>query len=653
MKCFLGILLCLVGCGFPQVNISTYDEYIKTWNESVVNPSSFWDQEAHLVEWDTPYSSVWKEPTGPENAFVGSWFVDGKINAAYNCVDRWAKKFAKENALIWISEEDTAENRVERIFTYKDLSRQISRCASALKSMGVQKGDRVAIWLPMLPELIISQLACAKIGAIHTVIFSGFSAKSVQERILDSTCKVVITTDEALRRGKTIPMKESLDPYLEECPFVEHVVVVQRTSAMIFMKDDRDVFWDKVILQESKSTAESMNAEDPLFILYTSGTTGKPKGIVHSTGGYLVYVTSTMKNTWKPQGLYNSPKKKPKQDVWFCTADIGWITGHSYITYAPLALGMVVVIYEGAPTYPHDDKLWEIIDRHHVSLFYTSPTLIRSLMAKGESFTTKYSLSSLRVLGSVGEPINPEAWMWYYTHVGKNRCPIIDTYWQTETGGYVMAPIAGVTPLKAGYCSKPCFGIQPVIVKKSKALCIAKPWPGMMRTIYGDHERFLKTYLYPYKGLYFTGDKALIDKDGLYRILGRMDDVIKVSGHRLGTAELENAITSFSVVAEAAVVGVPDDIKGQSIVAFVVLKQGQTALPKDIQQHVRLELGAFSVPKEVIIVDDLPKTRSGKIVRRLLQALFLGNPLGDTSTLANPDSVEKIQKVLLPAVKKR
>jgi acetyl-CoA synthetase len=613
-------------------------DYKSKWKNSVEDFEQFWQEQAKMVLWDHLYEKVWQKPLGIEDKFVGRWFVNGKLNIAKNCVERWQERYFDAVAFTWLGEDNQ-----ERIFTYGQLAEKVNKLANFLKSQGIVKGDRVCIWLPMVPELIISQLACAKIGAIHSVIFAGFSPNNVYERILDAECKMVITIDEAMHKGKKIKMKEALDPFLANSSCVNKVLIVQRTHCALELNSRRDLLWENAV--EKMSTycdSASMDAEDPLFILYTSGTTGKPKGIVHSTGGYLIYVMSTMRSCFNVHGLIDGDSRR---DTWFCTADIGWITGHSYVTYAPLALGVKFVIYEGAPTYPHEGRLWEIIDRYKVTHLYTSPTLIRSLMVKGIDEVKKYSLLSLKVLGSVGEPINPEAWQWYYTNVGHNCCPIIDTYWQTETGGVIISPMAGVTPLKAGSCSYPLFGIEPVIMPGDGALCIKRPWPGMMRTIFKDHQRFLSTYLNVHEGFYFTGDEAYHDEDGYYWIIGRLDDVIKVSGHRFGSAELERAVTSFPSVVEAAVIGVPHAIKGQSIIAFIVLKEGQKASKEDIVKHVQKVHGVISTPDEVFFVEELPKTRSGKILRRLLRDIVLGKRVENTATLVNPSCIEKIRAI--------
>jgi acetyl-CoA synthetase len=575
-----------------------------------------------------------------------TWFADGELNVSYNCLDRHlGTPTAKKTALIWQGE---IEEDVKKL-TYEKLHREVCKFANVLKSRGIKKGDRVAIYMPMVPELAIVMLACTRIGAIHSIIFGGFSSEAIKGRVNDSDCKILITSNDARRGGKHIGLKEIADVALEETPTIEHVIVVKINDEPCPMKEGRDVWYhDEMAGASEKCPAEHLNAEDSLFILYTSGSTGKPKGVVHVTAGYLLQVSLTHKLVFDVHD----------DDIHWCTADIGWVTGHSYIVYGPLANGATSLMFEGIPTYPDAGRFWQICDKFGVTIFYTAPTAIRSLMRLGEEWPAKYKLDTLRILGSVGEPINPEAWMWYYEKIGRNRCPIVDTWWQTETGGHLITPLPGAHTLKPGSASRPFFGVEaPVLredgskcdVNEAGKLCISKPWPGIMRTMWGDHDRFIDTYFTMYNDLYFTGDGCRIDEDGDYWLLGRIDDVVNVSGHRIGTAEVESALVSHKKVAEAAVTPVPHEIKGQGLYAFVTLKEGveeSDALKKELIMHVRKEIGAIATPEAIQFAPALPKTRSGKIMRRILRKIAESDTanLGDVSTLADPGVVESLIK---------
>ena len=621
------------------------DEYAALYKRSVDDPEGFWAEQAARLDWIEPWKEVcrwnFEEPRI-------EWFLGGKLNVSVNCVDRHvAAGRGGETAFIWEG-NDPSETKS---MTYAELQREVCRFANALRKLGVGKGDRVCVYLPMVLELPIALLACTRIGAIHNVVFGGFSAESLRNRILDSTCSVVITSDEAHRGAKTIPMKATVDDAIAGVVCVRSCVIVRRTGGKVALEKGRDIWWhDAVDGMADTCDPEPMDAEDPLFILYTSGSTGKPKGVLHTTGGYLVYTSLTH------QWVFDYHPG----DIYWCTADIGWITGHSYIVYGPLANGATSLMFEGVPNHPDFDRFWQVVERHDVNIFYTAPTAIRALMREGPSYTDRYAMKSLRLLGTVGEPINPEAWLWYHKHVGKERCPIVDTWWQTETGGILITPLPGAIATKPGSATLPFFGVRPVLVDQdgkrlppdgaaSGYLCLERPWPSIMRTVYGDHERFRSTYFVQYPGMYFTGDGCRRDEGGYYWITGRVDDVINVSGHRIGTAEVESALVAHPAVAEAAVVGMPHDIKGQGIYAFVILQAGEEPseeLRKALVKQVRTEIGPVATPDAIQFTPGLPKTRSGKIMRRILRKLATGetSELGDTSTLADPGVVETLVK---------
>lgn len=631
---------------YPIIKDQTYlDEktYREWYAKSINQPDVFWAEHANdLVNWYKPFETV---ITGDFQAANVRWFECGELNVAFNCLDRHLSTDADKVAIIWEGDEPGDCKKI----LYRELHQEVSRFANVLKKLNVKKGDRVCIYLPMIPEAVIAMLACARIGAVHSVVFAGFSAESLRARIIDCECRVVITANESLRGGKAIPLKHQVDVALRECHQVENVIVVKRTEHTTPWHEQRDVWWHDIMSTVPvENKPEIMNALDPLFILYTSGSTGKPKGIVHGTAGYLVYAAMTHKYVFD----YHA------QDVFWCTADVGWITGHTYGVYGPLANGATIMMYEGVPNHPTSSRFWEIIDKHKITIFYTAPTAIRALRREGDTWVTQTSRKSLRILGSVGEPINPEAWEWYYHVVGENRCPIVDTWWQTETGGVLMTPLPGATPLKPGSAAWPFFGIVPEIVDdegkimkdgQMGRLIIKAPWPGMMQTIYKDHARFVDTYFSELPGNYLTGDQAYRDADGYYWIAGRSDDVIKVSGHRIGTQELESALVSHPAVSEAAVVAIPDQIKGQSIYAYVTLKIDYTPtneLKKELVNTVREMIGSIATPGYIHWADSLPKTRSGKIMRRLLRKIATGEieDLGDLSTLADPAVVEVLIK---------
>ncbi len=607
---------------------------------SLENPEGFWAQEARKLDWYKTWDKVldWKPP-------YARWFVGGKLNASYQCVDRHVKTWRKSKvAIYW--EGETGETQV---CSYSTLYRNVNRCASVLKKLGVGKGDKVALYLPMIPELPYLMLACARIGATHTVIFSGFSAQAIADRVNDIGAKVIVTADGGYRRGKIIPLKEITDEAVKLCPSVEKVVVVKRTGETVPWTESRDV-WLSSMLDDAERfvTPEPLESNHPLYILYTSGTTGKPKGIVHSTGGYLVYNHSA----------YEWVFDIKEESVFWCTADVGWVTGHSSIVYAPLSHGAAIVLYEGAPDYPTIDRWWDIIEKYGVTIFYTSPTAVRMFMRSGEEWLQKYDLSSLELLGSVGESISPEAWQWYYKHIGKERCPIVDTWWQTETGGIMISPTPGIEPipLKPGSATLPLPGIDAKVVDADRKelppnetgyLIIDKPWPGMLLDIYGNPKRYQEAYWSRFPGAYYTGDFAMRDDDGYFWLLGRADEVLKIAGHRIGTAEIEDALASYPAVAEAAVVSKPDEIKGEALVLFITLKQDDSpsdSLRKNITRHLRKAIGPIATPDEIYFVDALPKTRSGKIMRRVLKAVASGQSPGDLTTLEDETSVEEVKR---------
>ena len=627
-------------------NFSTHalidaDQYAAMYRRSVDDPEGFWAEQAQtFLTWSKPWSKVldWDF----HKAHI-RWFEGGKLNASYNCLDRHLATRGDQTAIIWEGDDPGVDKKI----TYRELHAEVCRLGNVLKSRGVKKGDRVCIYMPMIPEAVAAMLACARIGAVHSVVFGGFSPESLKDRILDSDCRVVITADEGVRGGRTVPLKANTDTALQSCPDVHTVLTVKRTGGPIAWDVGRDVWYHEAMAQASTDCPpEEMDAEDPLFILYTSGSTGKPKGVLHTTGGYLLFSAITHKYTFD----YHDG------DIYWCTADVGWVTGHSYIVYGPLANGAISLMFEGVPTYPDAGRFWAVIDKHKVNTFYTAPTAIRALMREGEAPVKKHSRASLKLLGTVGEPINPEAWEWYYHVIGDGRCPVVDTWWQTETGGHMITPLPGAMPLKPGSASLPFFGVVPAIVDAEGRtldgvcegnLVITRPWPGQMRTVYGDHQRFIDTYFRTYPGMYFTGDGARRDADGYYWITGRVDDVLNVSGHRLGTAEIESALVLHEAVAEAAVVGFPHDIKGQGIYAYVTLikdVEPSEALRKELVALVRKEIGPIATPDVIQWAPSLPKTRSGKIMRRILRKIAANevDSLGDTSTLADPGVVDDL-----------
>ncbi len=618
-------------------------QYQQMYEQSVSDPDGFWREHGKRIDWMKPYTKVKNTSYDPHNVSI-KWFEDGTTNVAMNCIDRHLPKRANQVAIIWEGDDPSESQKI----TYGELAQHVNRFANVLKAKGVKKGDTVTIYLPMIPEAAYAMLACARIGAVHSIVFGGFSPDSLAGRIEGCKSAVVITADEGLRGGRKVPLKVNADAAADKTgDVVKTMIIVQRTGGKVEMKPGRDVWYHEEIAKVSADCAPTeMNAEDPLFILYTSGSTGAPKGVVHTTGGYLVYASMTHQYVFD----YH------EGDIYWCTADVGWVTGHSYIVYGPLANGATTLMFEGVPNYPNDARFWEVIDKHQVNIFYTAPTAIRALMQKGEEVVAKTSRSSLRLLGSVGEPINPEAWEWYYRVVGNSRCPIVDTWWQTETGGILITPLPGAIAQKPGSATKPFFGVQPRIVdaegKTLEGACegnlvLIDSWPGQMRTVYGDHERFVQTYFSTYPGTYFTGDGCRRDADGYYWITGRVDDVINVSGHRMGTAEVESALVAHPKVSEAAVVGYPHDIKGQGIYAYVTLMTGQAPseeLRKELVNWVRKEIGPIASPDVIQFAPGLPKTRSGKIMRRILRKIAENEfgALGDTSTLADPSVVDDL-----------
>jgi acetyl-CoA synthetase len=625
--------------------LKSFDQYYKMYRESVDNPEKFWLEQAKTLHWyKAPKKTLEYTWDSKKRVIKHTWFADGELNAAYNCLDRHlGTPTEKKVAILWQGEPDEDVRKI----TYGELHKEVCKFANVLLSKGVKKGDRVCIYMPMIPEAAVVTLACARIGAIHSIVFGGFSAESLVDRINDSQCVAVITSDVSLRAGKKIPLKDIADQAMPRCPSVQTMIVVKRADGRCNMSPGRDVWYhDEMAKASEKHEAAKMNAEDMLFILYTSGSTGKPKGVCHTTAGYLLHVALTHKYIFDCH----------EDDVYWCTADIGWVTGHSYIIYGPLANGMTSLMFEGVPTYPDAGRFWQVVAKHKVNIFYTAPTAIRTLMRAGVEFPKKHDLSSLRILGSVGEPINPEAWMWYYENIGRGNCPIVDTWWQTETGGILITPLPGCHTLKPGSASRPFFGVEPAILKddgtecganEGGKLCIRKPWPGMMRTTWGDHDRFIDTYFTMFPNVYFTGDGCRRDTDGDYWLMGRIDDVVNVSGHRIGTAEVESALVSNPKVAEAAVVAMPHDIKGQGLYAYVTLKEGihgSEDMRKELALHVRKEIGPIAVPDVLHFTDALPKTRSGKIMRRILRKIAENDTsnLGDTTTLADPSVVERL-----------
>ncbi len=625
-----------------NAHISSEAQYQEMYDRSIADPEGFWAEIAETFVWKEKWSKV-LDYTFEGNVDV-KWFIDGKTNLSVNCLDRHLEERGDKTAIIWEGNTPGVDSKL----TYKELYEKVCKFANALKAAGVEKGDRVCLYLQMIPEAAIACLACARIGAIHSVVFGAFSADALRDRINDSECKILITQDTALRGPKdNIPMKANADKALAQCPSITTCFVVKRTGLEVEMQDGRDVWYEEAVAdQPAECEPEWVDAEDPLFILYTSGSTGKPKGVLHTTGGYMVYAATTFKNIFDIH----------EEDVWWCTADIGWITGHSYIVYGPLATGATSIMFEGVPTYPDAGRFWDVCDKYKVTQFYTAPTAVRALMQQGEAPIAARDLSTLKLLGSVGEPINPNVWNWYRDHVGHGTTPVVDTWWQTETGGIMITPLPGAHTLKPGSASRPFFGIDPVILddegkevpqgEKGK-LCIKKPWPGILRSLYGDHDRMIQTYFSTYAGYYFTGDGCRIDEDGDYWLLGRVDDVINVSGHRMGTAEVESALVSHPAVAEAAVVGFPHEIKGQGIYAYVTLKTGNEytdELKSELVKHVRTEIGPIAAPDVIQWAPALPKTRSGKIMRRILRKVAEGDgdKIGDVSTLADPSVVESI-----------
>ncbi|GLQ73212.1 acetate--CoA ligase [Vibrio sp. vnigr-6D03] len=620
------------------------DTYLAMYQQSVSDPEGFWGEHGKIVDWIKPYTNV--KQTSFDTGHVDiRWFEDGTLNVSANCIDRHLAERGNEVAIIWEG-DDPADDKT---LTFNELHKEVCRFSNALKEQGVKKGDVVCLYMPMVPEAAVAMLACTRIGAVHTVVFGGFSPEALAGRIVDSNAKVVVTADEGVRGGRAVPLKKNVDDALAnpEVDSISKVLVLKRTGGDVAWDEQRDVWWHEATAAVSDDCPpEEMNAEDPLFILYTSGSTGKPKGVLHTTGGYLVYATMTFKYVFDYQ----------QGETFWCTADVGWITGHTYLIYGPLANGAKTILFEGVPNYPKTNRMSEVVDKHNVNILYTAPTAIRALMAKGNEAVEGTNRSSLRIMGSVGEPINPEAWEWYYKTIGDEKSPIVDTWWQTETGGILISPLPGATALKPGSATRPFFGVQPALVDNvgniiegaaDGNLVILDSWPGQMRTVYGDHERFEQTYFSTFKGMYFTSDGARRDEDGYYWITGRVDDVLNVSGHRMGTAEIESALVAFDKIAEAAIVGVPHDIKGQAIYAYITLNDGEipsAELHKEVKNWVRKEIGPIATPDVLHWTDSLPKTRSGKIMRRILRKIATGDTsnLGDTSTLADPSVVNKL-----------
>src|SRR5438876_9295828 len=625
----------------PKIGKIDEAEYFRLYERSLADPDGFWGEQGKRIDWIKPYRKICNA------SFTGDvsirWYEDGTLNASYNCIDRHLAKRADQTAILWEGDDPSEDRRV----TYRELHESVCRLANALKARGVKKGDRVTIYLPMIPEIAVAMLACARIGAIHSVVFGGFSPDSLAGRIRDCRSTVLITADEGRRGGRSVPLKRNADNALLHCPEVREVIVVRHTGGAVDWVDGRDTWYHEACAAASSDCPpEEMAAEDPLFILYTSGSTGQPKGVLHTTGGYLVYASMTHEYVFDYRD----------GEVYWCTADVGWVTGHSYIVYGPLANGATTLMFEGVPNYPDPSRFWQVVDKHNVRIFYTAPTAIRALMREGDEWIRRTSRRSLRILGTVGEPINPDVWLWYYDHVGEQRCPVVDTWWQTETGGILITPIPGATPLKPGSATRPFFGVEPVIVDNDGKLvegpgegnlCLARAWPGMMRTVFGDHTRFVATYFSHFPGLYFTGDGARRDEDGFYWLTGRVDDVINVAGHRLGTAEIESALVAHPKVAEAAVVGFPHDRKGQGSYAYVTLRideEPNEELKRELVAWVREEISPIAAPDLLQWAPGLPKTRSGKIMRRILRKIAANehDALGDVTTLADPTVVDEL-----------
>jgi acetyl-CoA synthetase len=620
------------------------DQYAAMYQHSVQDPDAFWGEQGKILDWITPFTRVKNSSFAPGNISI-RWYEDGTLNLAANCLDRHLAQHGDRSAIIWEG-DDASESRS---LSYRELHGDVCRFANVLEAAGIRKGDVVAIYMPMVPEAAVAMLACARIGAVHTVIFGGFSPEAVAGRIIDCGAKLVITADEGVRAGRAIPLKKNVDEALKNpgVTTISNVIVLRRTGNAVAWQENRDLWWhDQVNGASDQHQPAEVGAEDPLFILYTSGSTGKPKGVLHSTGGYLVYAATTFKYVFDHQ----------PDDIYWCTADVGWITGHSYLLYGPLACGATTLMFEGVPNWPKPSRMAEVVDKHKVTLLYTAPTAIRALMAEGDKAIAGTQRSTLRIMGSVGEPINPEAWEWYYQKIGDSRCPIVDTWWQTETGGFMITPLPGATELKPGSATRPFFGVQPALVDNEGVpqegacegnLVITDSWPGQARTLFGDHDRFEQTYFSTFKNMYFSGDGARRDEDGYYWITGRVDDVLNVSGHRLGTAEIESALVSHPKIAEAAVVGIPHGIKGQAIYAYITLNHGEEPSPElytEVRNWVRKEIGPIATPDVLHWTDSLPKTRSGKIMRRILRKIAAGDTsnFGDTSTLADPAVVEKL-----------